>query len=298
MLILVGPPGSGKSTYAKYHLRTEENWIRVNRDDFRAMQFSMDNLTEEQEAIITKMVDNTIVALLSNRVNVIVDATNTRKEFLQQYLYKFNHLADISFKLFDVPSDELKQRVTKRYEDTGRYIPPEVLKKFLQQFENVKTNFDFGIRRKIAPKNEAKQQDTSLPKAIICDLDGTLALIHGRSPYDASTCDQDFPNVPVVSMVKNYHSLGYHILLVSGREDVYKPQTIKWLAENEIHYTLLLMRQSGDYRKDSIIKKQIYSEHIDGKYYIEVVLDDRNQVVDLWRNDLQLPCFQVNYGDF
>jgi len=27
-------------------------------------------------------------------------------------------------------------------------------------------------------------------------------------------------------------------------------------------------------------------------------LDDRNQVVDMWRRELALPCFQVNYGDF
>ena len=39
LLILVGAPGSGKSTFARYFLRTEDNWIRVNRDDFRLMQF-------------------------------------------------------------------------------------------------------------------------------------------------------------------------------------------------------------------------------------------------------------------
>jgi hypothetical protein len=28
------------------------------------------------------------------------------------------------------------------------------------------------------------------------------------------------------------------------------------------------------------------------------VLDDRNQVVDMWRNDLGLTCLQVDWGDF
>jgi hypothetical protein len=43
---------------------------------------------------------------------------------------------------------------------------------------------------------------------------------------------------------------------------------------------------------------EIYFEHINDQFYVEFVLDDRNQVVDTWRKDLKLNCFQVNYGDF
>ncbi|MBP6236171.1 MAG: AAA family ATPase [Saprospiraceae bacterium] len=298
LLILVGPPGSGKSTFAKYHLRTEENWFRVNRDDLRSMQFSQENLSEDEEALLTKMVDSVIISLLNNKVNVVVDATHTRKEFLNQYISKFNHLADISFKLFEVETEELKQRVIQRHQETGKFIPPNVLKRFIEQYENIKNTFDFSMRPKVRPENIIRTQDPSLPKAIICDLDGTLALLNGRSPFDASKCDQDLPNIPVVNMVKNYYQLGYKILLVSGREDVYQPQTEKWLARLNISYTELIMRKAGDYRKDAIIKREIFETFIDGKYFVELVLDDRNQVVDLWRNDLQLPCFQVFYGDF
>ena len=41
LLILVGAPGSGKSTFARYFLRTEDNWVRVNRDDFRLMHIGI-----------------------------------------------------------------------------------------------------------------------------------------------------------------------------------------------------------------------------------------------------------------
>ena len=298
LLILVGPPGSGKSTFAKYQLRTEENWFRVNRDDLRLMQFSQENLSEDEETLLTKMVDSVIISLLNNKVNVVVDATHTRKEFLNQYISKFNHLADISFKLFEVETEELKQRVIQRHQETGKFIPPNVLKRFIEQYENIKNTFDFSMRPKVRPENIIRTQAPSLPKAVICDLDGTLALLNGRSPFDASKCDQDLPNIPVVNMVKNYYQLGYKILLVSGREDVYQPQTEKWLARLNISYTELIMRKAGDYRKDAIIKREIFETFIDGKYFVELVLDDRNQVVDLWRNDLQLPCFQVFYGDF
>lgn len=38
--------------------------------------------------------------------------------------------------------------------------------------------------------------------------------------------------------------------------------------------------------------------NIQDQYFVEFILDDRNQVVDLWRNELNLPCLQVYYGDF
>jgi hypothetical protein len=57
------------------------------------------------------------------------------------------------------------------------------------------------------------------------------------------------------------------------------------------------MRETGDRRKDSIIKKEIFDRHIRDVYNIEFVLDDRNQVVELWRS-LGLTCLQVADGDF
>lgn len=58
------------------------------------------------------------------------------------------------------------------------------------------------------------------------------------------------------------------------------------------------MRASEDYRKDAVIKKEIFKREIQNQFYVEFLLDDRNQVVDMWRKELQLACFQVNYGDF
>ncbi len=73
---------------------------------------------------------------------------------------------------------------------------------------------------------------------------------------------------------------------------------MQFLANNWIDFDLLLMRKSNDNRKDTIIKREIFEADIKNFYFIEFILDDRNQVVDLWRNDLKLPCFQVYYGNF
>lgn len=147
-------------------------------------------------------------------------------------------------------------------------------------------------------KNEYREQNTALPKAIICDLDGTLSLIHNRSPFDGSKCEQDLPNAPIVSLVKNYQKLGYKILLLSGRDGRYQEETERWLHKYEVIYDALWMRQPKDNRKDAIIKEEIYRREIENKYFVEFILDDRNQVVDLWRKELKLPCLQVFYGDF
>jgi hypothetical protein len=58
------------------------------------------------------------------------------------------------------------------------------------------------------------------------------------------------------------------------------------------------MRPAKDYRRDAIIKKEIFDREVAGKYYIEFVLDDRDQVVEMWRKERKLTCFQVNYGAF
>jgi hypothetical protein len=58
------------------------------------------------------------------------------------------------------------------------------------------------------------------------------------------------------------------------------------------------MRGHRDQRKDSIIKRELFDGHVRGRFYVEAVIDDRNQVVDMWRRELGLTCLQVDYGDF
>jgi hypothetical protein len=143
------------------------------------------------------------------------------------------------------------------------------------------------------------------PKCIICDLDGTLADCSGRNPYDASRCDEiDLVN-PAVNLILNLINDSNRdvldvidIILMSGRDSKFRLPTERWLSKHYIPYNALHMRKEGDRRKDSIIKRELYDEHIKDKYEVVFVLDDRDQVISLWRRDLGLHAFQVNYGDF
>lgn len=298
LMILVGPPGSGKSTFAKYHIRTEENWFRVCRDDFRLMQFNHANLTESEESNLSRLIDGIVEMLLKQNTNVLIDATNTRKDYLNQFIKKFNHLADIVFKIFNVEENELKERNEQRHALTGKYIPKNVLKDQITNMKKLMDNFDFAERKREKQNVQKTIQDKTLQPAIICDLDGTLAIIDHRNPYDASNCENDGLNEAVAEVLSLFHVKGNKVILLSGRMEKYRVQTESWLKMYHIPYDMLYMRDSEDFRKDSIIKKELYALHIENKFYVNFILDDRNQVVDMWRKELGLTCFQVNYGDF
>jgi len=298
ILILVGAPGSGKSTFARYFLRTEENWVRLCRDDFRTMQFAAGNMSNHGEQLIAEMIDTALETLLLKKNNVLLDATHCRREYIEHYIKRFNHLADISFKLFDLDVETLAERCEKRFQNTGKLIPLSTIQKFVEDLEVLKKEFDFAPRPKISPQDLVAVQDASLPKAIICDLDGTLALMRDRDPYNASHCDEDALNESVACVLRNFYDLGYQILLVSGREDRFLEPTVRFLEKHSIAYHQLWMRKTDDFRKDALIKREIYDAEIAGKYFVEFVLDDRNQVVEMWRRELHLPCFQVNYGNY
>lgn len=282
-----GLPGSGKSTLAKKIIsENPESYKRINRDDLRAM-FDNGTTSQSNEKFVKKVRDLLIVKCLEEGKSIVVDDTNLSEtnlrrvtQLVREYNIKFNE--KVTVEVIEVNTDVTVciERDALREKPVGE----KVIRKMHEQF--FKDSPEYAI------------QNPELPKAIICDLDGTLALMNGRNPFDASKCDQDELNEPVANVLRNYKKLGYEILLVSGREDRYKEPTLRFLEKHTIEFDDLIMRKSQDNRKDSIIKTEIYNESIKDKYFVEFVLDDRNQVVDTWRKDLKLPCFQVYYGDF
>jgi hypothetical protein len=98
-------------------------------------------------------------------------------------------------------------------------------------------------------------------------------------------------------MAREFFNKGYSIIFVSGREDKYRWLTLNWFYTHNIPYSELFMRPTDDKREDSVVKKEIYEKEIKGIYNVGVVFDDRNRVVEMWR-DQGLTCLQVADGDF
>lgn len=136
------------------------------------------------------------------------------------------------------------------------------------------------------------------PKAIIVDIDGTLAKMNGRGPFEWLRVGEDLVKEPIKNIVNFYHYNGFTVILFSGRDGVCRPQTEQWLRDNGINYLALYMRPEGNNEKDSIVKKRMYHQYIEAYLDVQFVLDDRDQVVEMWRKELGLTCLQVDYGNF
>jgi hypothetical protein len=135
-------------------------------------------------------------------------------------------------------------------------------------------------------------------QALICDLDGTLASVGERSPYDAARCEVDLLNAPVAECLRMARGI-IRIIFVSGRQEKDRAPTVAWLKKHmlwdeNVDYDLF-MRATGDVRNDAIVKEEIYRIRIEPYFDVRFVLDDRRRVVAKWR-EMGLTCFQVNAG--
>jgi hypothetical protein len=135
--------------------------------------------------------------------------------------------------------------------------------------------------------------------AIIVDVDGTLADMRGvRGPFEWDKVHLDKPHQDVIDLVKDLTSLEkYRIIITTGRDGVCEQETKDWLTDNGVMYDDFYIRPKGDFRKDNIIKSEIYMDHIRPKYDVKFVIDDRDQVVEMWRS-LGLRVLQVAPGNF
>ena len=130
---------------------------------------------------------------------------------------------------------------------------------------------------------------------IIVDIDGTIALKGNRDPYDYALVAEDKPNKKVISVVMQLENWN-DVVFVSGRSEICRNDTVRWLAQIGFEQPELYMRELNDYRSDEIVKKEIYAKRIFPRNVL-CVFDDRNKVVKMWR-ELGLTCLQVADGDF
>lgn len=322
----VGIPASGKSTHAKQTVAKDpSNWVRINNDDLRAMM-NGSVYSPDYEKMVTDTRNYLIRDALKRGKNIVIDNVNVNKRHFDDVCKIAKSVnADIQVfeKVFYIELAEALERNSKR-EGAAR-VPDDIVKKWFKetggkQFKFYKPRVEIFYERKGNSQStkDAPVYDPNLSEAVICDLDGTLALIHNRSPYDASDCDiKDLPNTPVIQTILAHFKQGRKIIFCSGREDKFKPETIRFIEKycrEQFYYMGLdnldsmeykdvpikyeiFMRKTDDFRKDAIVKEEIYQEHIEGKYNVLCVLDDRDQVVEFWRSK-GLTCFQVAYGNF
>jgi predicted kinase len=290
LIMCKGLPASGKSTWAKKLVTDNEKFKRINKDDLRAM---LDNSrwSKHNENYVLRVRDFMIEEALVRGFSVISDDTNLAPKHEERFI----ELVDGFNKAFDADcAFELK--------DFTDVSPQECIKRDAVRANPVGEKVILGMYNQFLRKPQPKYVPPSdnLPKAVICDLDGTLAILNGRDPYDASTCVNDDVNHALKGVLDAMLAYGkiHQIIFLSGRDGKYRVPTENFLRKAGYAAAPLFMRTEGDNRKDCIIKKELFEAHIHGKYNPILWFDDRQQVVDMVRRELGITVFQVNEGLF
>lgn len=292
IIVLQGCPCSGKSTWSKEYLKNNENTIRVCRDDIRLElnngKYSMDN---ESEVSIQEK--ERIIDAIHSNLNVIIDATNLNPKTIQ----KWNDLAkeyncEIEYKEFYIPYSEAMKRSKKRKAEGGLYISKRVMMDFYRRY------FPDQLYEEFTDKRVIKEYQSGLPSCVICDLDATLALHHGRDPFEWDKIPSDKIDERLRLTLLKLLQTGSEIIFVTGRNAEARKATVEWLNKHlgTLKYTLYT-RKPNEFIPGEQYKERVYHEHIENKYNVTCVFEDSDRCVSMWRRLGLLTC-QVANNDY
>lgn len=290
LIVLQGCPCSGKTTWAKEYLKDHEA-VYVNRDSIRC-ELNDGKYTLKKEDEVTAMESYRVIEGLDKGSDVIVDATNLNPKTIK----KWQRLADlkgaeIDFKEFYVPIEEAIKRSKARKAEGGLYISKAVMTSFYKKY------YPERLKEELTDKRKILKPDLTLHPAVICDLDGTLALHQGRDPFDWSNIPKDAIDPRLEQILKDYCCKGVEIIFVTGRPERARAATEKWLFDHELYSYKLYMRANNDFSHGDDYKRKVYNEHIKGNYNVYCVFEDSNKCVKMWRDEGLLTC-QVENSDY
>lgn len=304
LFLLVGPPGSGKSTFANDRIFNDGDHgaatAYVNQDS----QGKLEHMTRYRDA-------------LHNKKDVIVDRMNFNKVQRLGYIEQARSFGyGVEIHVFHQPYAVCLQRATDR-KDHETIKDADTAKKaigfFFKNYERVQDHEADRVIRHYPEGNK--------PSAVICDLDGTLAdcthrrhhvrdLPEGKKKNWMAFMDgikDDKVNGWCAELVGQL-SYRHHIIYCSGRSENERIATVEWLNKNTLDYFPndvlgrydrpdLFMRMAGDSRQDAIVKEIILDFEILTRFTPYISIDDRQQVVDMWRSR-GITCLQCDVGDF
>lgn len=299
--MLVGPPGSGKSTIAHDLINNDGDHgaatVRISQDD----QGRQGHMELFERAI-------------QERQNIIVDRMNFNKAQRDKYLEPARKAGyDTVIIVVHVPKQVCLDRCNARVGHPTIQDPQSASKAvnfFFSNYERVVDSEANLVKRRGWIANG--------PEAIICDLDGTLCNIEHRRHHvrPAEGVKKNWPaffaGIPndtihswCAMLLQAMAGMGVNIVYCSGRGDNEREATVAWLKKNKVaafddgsqQWAPLYMRNRQDSRKDSIVKEIILDFEILTRYTPIFMIDDRQQVVDMWRKR-GFTCLQCDVGDF
>lgn len=287
LIILVGPPGSGKSTLAKQY--EADGFVRCSQDD----EGKLGHMVTFRDALHAGK------DIVVDRMNFSRDQRKTYLEQAKTFDYD-THIAVIHF-----PRRECFKRMQLRKDHPtiqDDSSANSALNVFFSKYEKPLAG-EADLIRFINPVGER-------PQAIIVDLDGTLCnldnrLHHVRPPAGVKKnwkgffddLEHDIPHEGVATIVRKFEGSDVKVVFASGRPDDFARKTTAWLEKFGFPSRELYMRCRGDHREDFVAKEIILDFEILTRYTPLFFIDDRQQVIDLWRRR-GFVALQCAKGDF
>lgn len=280
VIFTVGISASGKSTWALDQVKNHRNTVRVERDIIRqrilknkGVEWNWDNWKMKWEKNVNPLWRDDIMVWLSTEGidTIIVSDTNLNKHRLKEaikWIQDLGHEAIIKF--FPIKFEEALKRDAARPHGVG----PTVLGRQWEQW--------CLMTKKQHIHEEGK------PKAIIVDIDGTLAINNnGRSPFQYSRVYEDDVNELLATFVRGVYSReGIHVIFLSGREGTTQclEDTARWLHRKARVEGQLYMREEGNHESDDTLKERLFRDNIEPFYNVIGAFDDRPRIVRMWRS--------------
>ena len=177
------------------------------------------------------------------------------------------------------------------------------------------------------PTSTGQQQELFGRRFVVVDLDGTLCDSSHREhlaiakQWDDfhSLLSEDRPHQDVADLLEVLNSgiltTDLEVILLTGRNERYRGQTEAWLLKHRIKNDHLLMRPDWDFTSDHVLKPQMLFQFVlhgqelptgdqenfealqDVKNKVWFILEDRDKVVEAWRN-LGFRCWQTQPGGY
>lgn len=282
LIVLVGPPGSGKSTKAKE--LEAQGYFRISQDD-QGKQQHMDLFNKARY----------------EGKDIVVDRMNFDHQQRNRYLLPKEEGYETEIIVFHESYETCLTRCVERKEHPTvktKEDAEKALHFFFSHYSRVE-DYEADVVTRLYPEGRK-------PSAIICDLDGTLCNIDHRLKWmktEKKHWPQFFLGIKDDSVnnwcesILRYMAREHVRVLCSGRGMEYEKPTRDWLAKHNIVYDRLFMRQAGDFRKDDVVKEILLDFEILTRYEPYFMIDDRQQVVDMWRKR-GFVCLQCAPGQF
>lgn len=296
-----GLPASGKTTAALDLVRTSEARVRrVNLDLLRLMLDDNDGSVRhgrDHEDVVLATQDAAILAAVDAGFDVVIDNTHLVPRLPGRYK-RLLASRDVKFAVIDC-TDVSVEECVRRDSDRAGTVGEQQIRGMHERMVSVRKSGwrltadwlnDRPVVRPYVPTG-------TLPPAVLCDIDGTLAHHQNRGPFEMEKCETDLLDEEVARILALCNRADDWVVLLSGRQSEFREHTERWLKANGVVYDELWMRAEGDRRPDDVVKSELFDAHVRDRFDVRFVLDDRARVVALWRR-LGLRCWQVAYGNF